>query len=105
MRSAGRTERTDRDTMAGPQTSEVKQLLARTLQELGADDFRAFKWYLEKIIPTSKLDGADRLQTVDLMVQLQPLQAVDMTIEYLTTINRNDLALELSQNNAGVSQR
>lgn len=88
--------------MAQPQV-----LLLNTLDHLGDDDFEGFKWYLKNTfkIPVSKLGKADRRDTVDLMVQSFPRQAVDMTIACLREINRSDLVEHLSQNNAGGKNR
>ncbi|XP_032392480.1 pyrin [Etheostoma spectabile] len=86
---------------------EVKQMLLTTLQNLGSEDFEMFKWHLQNnsSIIRSHLEGANRFKTVDLMVQHEPQKVVDMTIRFLRSINRNDLALNLSQVNIGESKR
>lgn len=76
-------------------------LLLKTLQSLGDEEFRGFKWHLENTaIPKCQLEPADRYRTVDLMVQHFPQEAVNVTITFLRSINRNDLVETLSQNNA-----
>lgn len=81
----------------------VRNQLLRTLQDLTDDDFENFKWHLRtnRLIPVADLQNANRCRTVDLLVQYFPRDAVDRTIGALRSINRNDLAEDLSLNNAG----
>ncbi|KAM3598947.1 uncharacterized protein V6R79_024536 [Siganus canaliculatus] len=82
----------------------VKQLLLEALEELEEEELKKFKWFLhqetvEKVpsIPKSRLDGADRLDTVELMVQTYRDLSVELTKRVLAKICRNDLAHSLSK--------
>ncbi|GLD56897.1 NACHT, LRR and PYD domains-containing protein 3-like isoform X1 [Lates japonicus] len=54
-----------------------EELLLRALKDLGDNELKEFKWYLQKsevlerfpVIPKSRLDKADRTDTVDQMLQ------------------------------------
>ena len=80
-----------------------KQVLFETLDELGEDDFKRFKWFLKderledsSTIPNSKLEKAKRWETVDLMTQnYTPPGAVEVTKQVLKKIKRSDLVLRL----------
>ena len=82
---------------------EVKTLLLQTLKDLGNDDFKSFKWHLENSteISESELEGADRQQTVNLLVRKYRQQAIKYTIKVLTAISRNNLVQRLSETNPG----
>lgn len=83
--------------------AEVRRLLLETLDMLTADDFRHFKWCLRNNaqIPVNRLETADRVGTVDLLVQFFPQEAQIVAIATLREINRNDLVQRLSLNNPG----
>ncbi|KAM9363818.1 uncharacterized protein ABDE67_020236 [Symphorus nematophorus] len=80
-----------------------KQILFQTLDELGQDEFKCFKWFLKderledsSTIPSSKLEKAKTWETVDLMTQnYTPPGAVEVTKEVLKKIKRNDLVPRL----------
>ena len=83
---------------------KLKEELWRTLQNLKKDEFKDFKWFLEEEnplegfpgIPVSRLEMADRKDTVDLMVQnYQGDGARELTKKILEKIGRNDLVLVL----------
>ncbi|XP_047426345.1 NLR family CARD domain-containing protein 3-like, partial [Mugil cephalus] len=82
----------------------LKELLFRTLEELGHEEFSQFKWYLQQpdilegsmFIPKSHLDDADRQKTVDKMVENYSLQSVEVLKKTLGKIKRNDLVEKLS---------
>ncbi|XP_026152524.1 NACHT, LRR and PYD domains-containing protein 3-like [Mastacembelus armatus] len=82
----------------------VKELLLNTLEELGDEEFRKFKWCLQQpdilegssAIPKSHLDKADRQETVDKMVQNHNQGSVEVMKTMLKKINRNDLVEKLS---------
>lgn len=84
-------------------------MILLTLEELGDDEFRNFKWFLQQpdileglsFIPKSHLDKADRLETVDKIVQNYNQQSVEVMMETLKKINRNDLVEKLSNIRAG----
>lgn len=69
----------------------VPELLLATLEELVDKQLRTFQWYLctndpEGLphIPTSRVDGVDRLGTVDLLVQTYGYDsAVAVTVDIL----------------------
>lgn len=83
--------------------AEVRHLLLDTLNKLTADDFKQFKWFLRNNaeIPQNKLEAADRMETVDLLVQFFPQEAQNVAIQTLRGIFRNDLVQHLSLNNPG----
>ncbi|XP_073351673.1 NLR family CARD domain-containing protein 3-like [Pagrus major] len=96
-----------------------KDLLS-ILDDLTDEEFKRFKWYLQrdnlknyKSIKVSKLENADRLTTVDLMVNNYELHgAVEVTKQVLQEIPRNDLLQNLPEtssgsegSNSGVCQR
>ncbi|XP_070701424.1 E3 ubiquitin-protein ligase TRIM39-like [Pempheris klunzingeri] len=79
--------------------------LLNTLEELRDDEFKKFKWYLQQsdilqgyqTITKSKLERAERLDTVDLMVQTYELDgALKVTKMILEKIPRKDLVQSLS---------
>ncbi|XP_078140899.1 protein NLRC3-like [Centroberyx gerrardi] len=80
------------------------ELLLKTLEDLGDKEFKKFKWFLRQddildgfpAIPKSRLEKADRLDTVDQMVQTYSEYSLEVTIEVLMKINKNDLVQSLS---------
>ncbi|XP_071375297.1 NACHT, LRR and PYD domains-containing protein 3-like [Centroberyx affinis] len=87
----------------------VKELLLETLNDLGDEDFKSFRWFLQQgdilegfpAIPKSQLEKADRLDTVDQMVQTYSENTLEVTKKVLMKINRNDLVQSLSNNSSG----
>ncbi|XP_053271326.1 NACHT, LRR and PYD domains-containing protein 3 [Pleuronectes platessa] len=85
-------------------TSE--DLLLETLEMLGRKDFEAFKWHLQQEkpenysgfgpIPLYKLEKADRMKTVTLMVQTYSHHVVELAKTVLRKMSMNDLAQKLS---------
>ncbi|XP_026030430.1 NACHT, LRR and PYD domains-containing protein 12-like [Astatotilapia calliptera] len=81
-----------------------KELLLRTLEELGDEEFSDFKWYLEQphnldglpFIPKSHLENVKRTETVDKIVQTYNQQSLEVVKKTLTKISRNDLTERLS---------
>lgn len=72
----------------------------KMLQCLEEEDFKDFKWFLQKrnliqadlpSIPWSKLEKADMKRVVDLMEQTYSQQAVEVTKMLFKKIKRNDL--------------
>ncbi|XP_039892016.1 pyrin-like isoform X1 [Simochromis diagramma] len=85
--------------------TSTKEALWRTLERLTAEQFKNFKWFLKEgdmengfpAIAEARLEGADRLDTIDLMVQKYHCPgAVQKTMKILRKINRNDLVQDLS---------
>ncbi|XP_005753680.1 NACHT, LRR and PYD domains-containing protein 12-like isoform X2 [Pundamilia nyererei] len=80
-----------------------KEVLLQTLEDLGGDDFKKFKWILCQkgamegfpSIPTSRLENADRLDTVDQMFQTYSTNTVKVTKMALVKIDKNDLLKNL----------
>ncbi|XP_022614850.1 NLR family CARD domain-containing protein 3-like [Seriola dumerili] len=76
-----------------------KQILLMTLEDLGAEDFKKFKWFLQQkevlegfpSIPRTRLENADRMDTVDLMVQTYCINTIKVTRMVLVKMNQNDL--------------
>ncbi|TDG97614.1 hypothetical protein EPR50_G00228130 [Perca flavescens] len=92
----------DRDRAEVGRTAEV---LLNTLEDLGAEDFETFKWFLmnsgehvkNRPIPRGRLENATLLNTVDLMIQTFSVTgAVEVTKLVLKKINRNDLEERLA---------
>ncbi len=78
--------------------ASVKELLVKSLKELGEDDLKEFKWFLKnhKHIPQSEIENADVFDTVDKMVErFGPEEAVRITVDMLRKMNQNHLAEEL----------
>lgn len=84
--------------------------LLKTLEDLRDGEFKDFKWYLQQpdvleghyTIKVSKLERAERRDTVDLMVQTCGCHgAVEVTRKVLEKINRNDLLQSLSDVSSG----
>ncbi|KAM9346069.1 NACHT, LRR and PYD domains-containing protein 3-like [Symphorus nematophorus] len=88
----------------------VRELLLETLEDLGDEELKIFKWFLQQAeiledfpaIPKSHLEKADRLDTLDLIVQTHNEECVEVTKKVLTKINRNDLVQSLSNRNSGL---
>ncbi|XP_077944780.1 NACHT, LRR and PYD domains-containing protein 3-like isoform X1 [Gasterosteus aculeatus] len=86
---------------------KVKKEILIILKELKKEDFKEFKWHLEnyrspedhRSIPGSDLEKKDRMNTVDLMVQYYGTNSVQVAVEVLKEIQRNDLAEKLSKMN------
>ena len=81
--------------------------LLKILKDLKIEEFKEFKWHLEdrdfmknydyKSIAAADLENADRMETVDLMVNNYELHgAVKVTKEVLKEIPRMDLLQNLS---------
>ena len=81
------------------------ECLLGIFQKLGAEDFKSFQWHLKKDpngnIPTYMLENATREKTVDLIVQVCPYTAVEVTKNLLEKINRPDLVAKLSGAGSG----
>ncbi|XP_032440738.1 NACHT, LRR and PYD domains-containing protein 12-like [Xiphophorus hellerii] len=86
-------------------TSE--ELVLRALKDLGDTELKEFKWYLQKsevlgglpIIPKSRIDKADRTDTVDQMLHTYCESIVEVTKKVLRKLERNDLVQVLCGQN------
>ncbi|KAL0994992.1 hypothetical protein UPYG_G00130360 [Umbra pygmaea] len=80
-----------------------KVLLLETLEELAREELKRFQWFLTHDmvngfhpIPRSKLENANRMDTVDCMVQTYNTDgALRITMEILRKMNLNLLAVNL----------
>ncbi|XP_029922401.1 protein NLRC3-like, partial [Myripristis murdjan] len=79
-------------------------LLLRVLEDLGEKELKSFKWFLQQpgilnelpAIPKSRLETADRQDTLDEMVKTYSEYTVEVTKRVLTQINKNDLVQQLA---------
>lgn len=86
--------------------AQVKILLLEELNRLTEEQFKSFKWQLGlrmRDIPVYQRERADRHETVDLMMQHRPHQAVVITTEIFRAIARNDLAEHLTERLADIN--
>ncbi|XP_037647433.1 uncharacterized protein LOC119501253 [Sebastes umbrosus] len=99
-------------TSQEPMMAAVKELLLETLDDLGEEELKTFKWFLQQAeiledfpaIQRSHLEKADRLDTLDLIVKTYNEQSVEVTKKVLKKINRNDLVQSLSNIGSGPKQ-
>ncbi|XP_034005426.1 uncharacterized protein LOC117497566 [Trematomus bernacchii] len=83
--------------------ASLKKILFRTLEQLGKEDFEEFKWHLQgevlgfEGIPKSRLEGADRTQTVDQMFLNYGINSIKVTRNVLKEMNQNLLEENLSK--------
>ncbi|XP_051747434.1 NACHT, LRR and PYD domains-containing protein 12-like isoform X2 [Ctenopharyngodon idella] len=79
--------------------ASVKELLEKSLYELEKAELKKFQWHLRndhESISKSDMENADRLKTVDKMVEcFGPEKAVKITVEILRKMNQNNLAEHL----------
>uniref|UniRef100_A0A667WR24 Pyrin domain-containing protein n=1 Tax=Myripristis murdjan TaxID=586833 RepID=A0A667WR24_9TELE len=79
-------------------------LLLRVLEDLGEKELQSFKWFLQQpgilndlpAIPKSRLETADRQDTLNEMVKTYSLYTVEVTKRVLTKMNKNDLVQQLA---------
>uniref|UniRef100_A0A673KBI1 Pyrin domain-containing protein n=1 Tax=Sinocyclocheilus rhinocerous TaxID=307959 RepID=A0A673KBI1_9TELE len=76
-----------------------KVLLLNSLKDLRENELKEFQWHLKndhESISESEMEKADRLKTVDKMVEcFGPEEALRITVKILKKINQNNLAVEL----------
>ncbi|XP_048050963.1 NACHT, LRR and PYD domains-containing protein 12-like isoform X2 [Megalobrama amblycephala] len=81
--------------------ASVKDLLVVLLEDLGKAELKRFQWYLKnnhEYISTSKMENADILDTVDMMVAcFGSEEAVKITVKILRKMNQNLLAEQLEK--------
>ncbi len=91
--------------------TSLKEKLWNTLEDLREEEFKQLKWLLQQAdimhtiiphlevhqaIPVTRLERADRQDTVVQMVQIYgPHGALEVTRKVLIKINRNDLVQQL----------
>ncbi|XP_068454941.1 NACHT, LRR and PYD domains-containing protein 3-like, partial [Clinocottus analis] len=78
------------------------EVFLRTLEDLGAEDFERFKWFLQQevlegfpAIPKSRLEGVNRTKTVDQMIKTYSIYTIKVIRIVLKKINQNDLVAKL----------
>ncbi|KAM6952924.1 NLR family CARD domain-containing protein 3-like [Lycodopsis pacificus] len=84
---------------------ETPKELLDTLEELGDVQFKKFKWFLQKqeyledfpTIPKSRLENADRMDTVDQMVEKYSRDTMKVTRIVLVKMRENVLEKSLSK--------
>ena len=77
----------------------LPELILKTLEDLGKEDFEKFQWFLQQPlnleglqpIPKSLLEDANRLKTVDLIMQRFPTKEPQVMIHVLKKIKKNEL--------------
>ncbi|XP_039635396.1 uncharacterized protein LOC120545268 [Perca fluviatilis] len=87
----------------------VKGVLLKTLEDLSDEEFKKFKWFLQdpdilvgfQAIPKNQLENADRLDTVDKIIQTFSHQSVEVVKKVLKQVDRNDLVEKLSSTSPG----
>ncbi|XP_033182597.1 NACHT, LRR and PYD domains-containing protein 6-like [Anabas testudineus] len=72
----------------------VQEELLDMLEDLGEEELKKFQWYLQNAdglqnIKKSKLEKADRLETVDLMVEMYSDNALEVAKLILQKVKRN----------------
>ncbi|XP_061124751.1 NACHT, LRR and PYD domains-containing protein 3-like isoform X2 [Syngnathus typhle] len=75
------------------QDAEIKELLLETLEELGQEDFKKFKFYMD--LAKNKKENADRTDIAEELVNRYSKNAVAETIKILEKINNYQLAEKL----------
>ncbi|TDH01659.1 hypothetical protein EPR50_G00182880 [Perca flavescens] len=88
----------------GQKMETPQEVVLRTLEDLGAEDFEKFKWYLQQkgaleefpAIPKSKLEKVNRMKTVDQMFLTYSMNTIKVTGIVLVKINQNELVKNLS---------
>ncbi|KAL7403879.1 hypothetical protein ABVT39_006269 [Epinephelus coioides] len=99
-----------RDGCCFSEATMTSEDILNALKDLGEDDFKTFKWYLQQpdilggyqAIKVSKLEKAERWDTVNVMVNTyKPDGALKVTKKVLEKINRNDLVQSLSDTSSG----
>uniref|UniRef100_A0AAQ6A5Z3 NACHT domain-containing protein n=1 Tax=Amphiprion ocellaris TaxID=80972 RepID=A0AAQ6A5Z3_AMPOC len=81
-----------------------QEVLLRTLEELGEEEFEKFKWFLNqdgvledfKSIPKSRLEKANRVNTVDQMFNAYCRNTFKVTEKVLMKMNKIDLVRKIS---------
>ncbi|XP_059210433.1 NLR family CARD domain-containing protein 3-like [Centropristis striata] len=79
-------------------------VLLETLEDLGAEDFEKFKWYLQQqgvleglpAIRKCRLENANRMKTVDTMFQTYSMSTIKVTRTVLAKIKQNELVNNFS---------
>ncbi|XP_072221396.1 protein NLRC3-like [Leuresthes tenuis] len=89
-------------TPAAAKRRTPQEVLLKILEDLGDEEFKRFKWFVSQrrifedlpSIPKSRLENADRMDTVDQMSRTYCINTVKVTKRLLVKIPRNDLLEE-----------
>ncbi|XP_078127413.1 interferon-induced very large GTPase 1-like [Sander vitreus] len=89
-----------------------KERILKILDDLSDEQFKKFKWILQdpeilvgfQVIPKNQLEYADRLDTVDKIIQTFSHQSVEVVKKVLKEIPRNDLVEKLSSISPGTQE-
>ncbi|XP_008301282.1 protein NLRC3-like, partial [Stegastes partitus] len=81
------------------------EVLLQTLQDLGAEEFKEFKWYLWQkgaledfpSIPKCELENTDRMDTVDEMLKTYCINTIKVTVMVLKKMSKNDLVQNIPE--------
>uniref|UniRef100_A0A3P8S037 NACHT domain-containing protein n=1 Tax=Amphiprion percula TaxID=161767 RepID=A0A3P8S037_AMPPE len=81
------------------------EVLLGTLQDLGEEEFKEFKWRLRQkgaledfpAIPKCDLENADRMDTVDEMFKTYCINTIKVTVMVLEKISKNDLVQNIPE--------
>lgn len=95
--------------MSKGRTMSLKEVLLKTLEDLSEEELKKFKWFLQDpnilksfpVIPKYQLEKADRLDSVDKMIQTYNQQSAEVMKMILEKIQRCDLVKELLHTSAG----
>ncbi|TDH15473.1 hypothetical protein EPR50_G00032030 [Perca flavescens] len=95
-----------------PKMAMPKEVVLRTLQDLRAEDFETFQWYLQlnggledfPAIPKSELENVNRVKTVDLMFSTYSVNTINVTRIVLVKMNQNELVKNLSNLSNTISE-
>ncbi|XP_042276336.1 NLR family CARD domain-containing protein 3-like [Thunnus maccoyii] len=95
---------TDIQILAGQKMATPPEVVLECLEDLGSEDFEKFKWYLYqrgvfegfKAIPKSRLEKANRTETVDQMFENYCINTIEVTRMVLGKISQKDLLERLS---------
>ncbi|XP_031159661.2 NACHT, LRR and PYD domains-containing protein 3-like [Sander lucioperca] len=87
-----------------PKMETPQEVVLRALQDLGAEDFQTFQWYLQQkgaledfpAIPKSKLEDANRVKTVDQMLSTYSMNTIKVTRIVLRKMDQNELVKNVS---------
>ncbi|XP_048051129.1 apoptosis-associated speck-like protein containing a CARD [Megalobrama amblycephala] len=81
--------------------ASVKEMLKKSLDELGSAELKTFQWHLlndHECISKCDMENADRLKTVDIMVAcFRSEEAVKIAVNILRKMNQNLLAEKLEK--------
>uniref|UniRef100_A0AAQ5YT73 Pyrin domain-containing protein n=1 Tax=Amphiprion ocellaris TaxID=80972 RepID=A0AAQ5YT73_AMPOC len=82
-----------------------QEVLLRILEDLGEEEFEKFKWFLNqeevlqdfKSIPKSRLEKANRINTVDQMFNKYCRNTIKVNEKVLMKMNKIDLVRNISR--------